>query len=59
MTPKERFIDELMDEILILDNPESMREIAYYVKELLRSDNIQDFVDLEEEDHNDPWKYRR
>lgn len=58
MTPKERFIDSLMDEILILDNPESMREVAHYVKELLRSDTIQDFVDLEEEDHDDPWKYR-
>lgn len=58
MNNKERMVDDLMDEILILDNPESMREVANYVKELLRSDTIRDFVDLEEEDHDDPWKYR-
>jgi hypothetical protein len=50
MNNKERMIDELMDEILIMDNPEAMREIAHYVKELLCSDTVQDFVDLEEEE---------
>lgn len=29
-------IDDMMDEILILDNPESMREIALYVKEVIK-----------------------
>lgn len=28
-------IEELMDEILLLDNPEAMREIALFVQELL------------------------
>lgn len=59
MNNKELMIDKLMDEILIMDNPEIMRKIAQYVKELLCSGTVQDFVDLEEEDHNDPWKYRR
>ena len=30
-------IDDMMSEILILDNPEAMREIALYVKEVIRS----------------------
>ena len=58
ITDLQNQIEDLMDEILILDNPESMREVAHYVKELLRSDTIRDFVDLEEEDRDDPWKYR-
>ena len=28
-------IDDMMSEILILDNPESMREIASYVKDVI------------------------
>lgn len=30
-------IDDMMSEILILDNPEAMREIALYVKEVVKS----------------------
>ena len=30
-------IDDMMSEILILDNPEAMMEIALYVKEVIRS----------------------
>ena len=33
---KLRMIDELMDEILILDNPEAMREIAAFVQEVMK-----------------------
>ena len=29
-------IDDMMDEILILDNPEAMREIALFVKQLIQ-----------------------
>lgn len=29
-------IDDMMSEILILDNPEAMREIALFVKELIK-----------------------
>jgi hypothetical protein len=29
-------IDDLMSEILILDNPEAMREIALFVKEVIQ-----------------------
>lgn len=29
-------IDDMMDEILILDNPEAMREIAAFVKEVVK-----------------------
>jgi len=29
-------IDDLMSEILILDNPEAMREVAAYVKEVVK-----------------------
>jgi hypothetical protein len=29
-------IDDMMDEILILDNPEAMREIASFVKEVIK-----------------------
>jgi len=29
-------IDDLMDEILMLDNPEAMREIAAFVKEIIK-----------------------
>lgn len=29
-------VDDMMDEILILENPESMREVALFVKGLLR-----------------------
>ncbi len=28
--------DDMMDEILILDNPEAMREIALFVKDILK-----------------------
>lgn len=31
-----RIIDELMDEVLLLDNPEAMREIAMFIKEVIR-----------------------
>jgi hypothetical protein len=31
-----RMIDELMDEILILDNPEAMREVAAFVQEVIK-----------------------
>ena len=33
---KLRLIDEMMDEINILDNPEAMREIASYVQEVIK-----------------------
>ena len=33
---KLRMIDELMDEILILDNPEAMREVAAFVQEVIK-----------------------
>ena len=29
-------IDDMMDEILMLDNPEAMREIAAFVKEIVK-----------------------
>jgi KaiC/GvpD/RAD55 family RecA-like ATPase len=29
-------IDDMMDEILMLDNPEAMREIALFVKEVVK-----------------------
>lgn len=29
-------IDDMMDEILMLDNPEAMREIATFVKEVVK-----------------------
>jgi hypothetical protein len=29
-------IDDMMDEILMLDNPEAMREIAAFVKEVVK-----------------------
>ena len=29
-------IDDMMDEILMLDNPEAMREIAAFVKEVIK-----------------------
>lgn len=29
-------IDDMMDEILMLDNPEAMREIASFVKEVVK-----------------------
>ena len=29
-------IDDMMDEILMLDNPEAMREIAQFVKEVVK-----------------------
>lgn len=29
-------IDDLMSEILILNNPEAMREVALYVKEIIK-----------------------
>ena len=29
-------IDDMMDEILMLDNPEAMREIASFVKEIIK-----------------------
>ena len=29
-------IDDMMDEILMLDNPEAMREIAAFVKEIIK-----------------------
>ena len=30
-------IDELMDEILILDHPEAMREVALFVQEVIKT----------------------
>lgn len=55
MTPKERFIDSLMDEIIILDDPESMRDVAFFVQEVLR---IEKESDIPEEEADNPWKYR-
>lgn len=34
---KLRLIDEMMDEILILDNPEAMREVANFVHEVIKN----------------------
>lgn len=33
---KLKIIDELADEILMLQSPESMREVAMYLKEIIR-----------------------
>jgi len=33
---KLRMIDEMMDELLILDNPEAMREVANFIQEVIK-----------------------
>ena len=35
-------IDDMMSEILMLDNPEAMREIAMFVKDLIRQMEAQE-----------------